>query len=119
MAAAGDRERGRSDLRSRGRKRLSCRRTRAKLDSVAKDIKAAGGSVDVAELDALDDRAVDAHVKNVVSKTGRVDISFNLIARGDAKGHPAGRYGDGRPAARRGQRAAKPTSSPPAPRRVT
>src|SRR6267378_4312857 len=63
-------------------------RTRARLDSVAKDIKAAGGLVDVAELDALDERAVDAHVKNVVSKTGRVDISFNLIARGDAQGTP-------------------------------
>src|SRR3989475_12901279 len=58
-------------------------RTRAKLDSVAKDIKAAGGSAEVAELDALDERAVDSHVNNVVSKTGRVDISFNLIARGD------------------------------------
>src|SRR5882762_5959233 len=63
-------------------------RTRARLDSVAKDIKAAGGSADVAELDALDERAVDAHAKNVVSKTGRVDISFNLIARGDAQGTP-------------------------------
>jgi NAD(P)-dependent dehydrogenase (short-subunit alcohol dehydrogenase family) len=63
-------------------------RTRAKLDAVAKDIKSAGGSAEVADLDALDERAVDGHVKNVVSKTGHVDISFNLITRGDAQGTP-------------------------------
>jgi NAD(P)-dependent dehydrogenase (short-subunit alcohol dehydrogenase family) len=63
-------------------------RTRPKLDAVAKDIKSAGGSAEVAELDALDERAVDSHVKSVVSKTGHVDISFNLITRGDAQGTP-------------------------------
>jgi NAD(P)-dependent dehydrogenase (short-subunit alcohol dehydrogenase family) len=63
-------------------------RTRATLDAVAKDIKSAGGSAEVAELDALDERAVDSLVKNVVSKTGHVDISFNLITRGDAQGTP-------------------------------
>ncbi len=63
-------------------------RTRPKLDAVANDIKSGGGSVEVAELDALDERAVDSHVKNVVSKTGHVDISFNLITRGDAQGTP-------------------------------
>ena len=63
-------------------------RTRAKLDAVAKDIKSAGGSAEVAELDALDERAVDSHVKSLVSKTGHVDISFNLITRGDAQGTP-------------------------------
>jgi NAD(P)-dependent dehydrogenase (short-subunit alcohol dehydrogenase family) len=63
-------------------------RTRSKLDAVARDIKSAGGSAEVAELDALDERAVDSHVKNVVSKTGSVDISFNLITRGDAQGTP-------------------------------
>jgi NAD(P)-dependent dehydrogenase (short-subunit alcohol dehydrogenase family) len=63
-------------------------RTRSKLDAVARDIKSAGGSAEVAELDALDERAVDGHVKNVVSQTGHVDISFNLITRGDAQGTP-------------------------------
>ncbi len=63
-------------------------RTRAKLDALAKDIKSAGGSAEVAELDALDEDAVESHVKSVVSKTGRVDISFNLITRGDAQGTP-------------------------------
>jgi NAD(P)-dependent dehydrogenase (short-subunit alcohol dehydrogenase family) len=63
-------------------------RTRAKLEAVAKDIKSAGGSAEVAELDALDEQAVDAHVQDVVARTGRVDVSFNLITRGDAQGTP-------------------------------
>ena len=63
-------------------------RTRAKLDSVAREIKSGGGSADVAELDALDEQAVDRHVQDVVSKTGRVDVSFNLITRGDVQGIP-------------------------------
>lgn len=63
-------------------------RTRAKLDAVAKDIKDAGGSADSAIVDALDEKAVDDHVKDVVSKAGRVDVSFNLITRGDVQGTP-------------------------------
>src|SRR5713226_6237414 len=63
-------------------------RTEQKLDVVAKDIKAAGGSAEVAVLDTLDELAVDAHVKDVVAKTDRVDVSFNLITRGDVQGTP-------------------------------
>jgi len=63
-------------------------RTRVKLDAVAREIKSDGGSADVAELDALDEPAVDRHVEDVVSKTGRVDVSFNLITRGDVQGIP-------------------------------
>ena len=63
-------------------------RTRVKLDAVAREIKSDGGSADVAELDALDEQAVDRHVQDVVSKTGRVDVSFNLITRGDVQGIP-------------------------------
>src|ERR1700736_5862928 len=63
-------------------------RTRVKLDAVAREIKSDGGSADVAELDALDEPVVDRHVQDVVSKTGRVDVSFNLITRGDVQGVP-------------------------------
>src|SRR5438105_6568733 len=63
-------------------------RTREPLDAVAQDITAAGGSADVAVVDALDEQAVDDHVKDVVSKTGTVDVSFNLINRGDVQGVP-------------------------------
>src|SRR5438132_15956 len=53
-------------------------RTREKLDAVAKDIAAAGRSAEVAVLDALDEQAVDEHVRVVAAKTGSVDVSFNL-----------------------------------------
>lgn len=63
-------------------------RTREKLDAVAKDITSAGGSAEVAVVDALDEQAVDEHVKDVVSEAGSVDVSFNLIRRGDVQGTP-------------------------------
>jgi NAD(P)-dependent dehydrogenase (short-subunit alcohol dehydrogenase family) len=63
-------------------------RTREALEAVATDVKAAGGSAEVALLDALDEQAVDDHVRDVVAKAGRVDVSFNLITRGDVQGIP-------------------------------
>jgi len=63
-------------------------RTRETLDAVAKDVTSAGGSAEVAVLDALDERAVDEHVQDVVSTAGRVDVSFNLVSRGDVQGTP-------------------------------
>jgi NAD(P)-dependent dehydrogenase (short-subunit alcohol dehydrogenase family) len=63
-------------------------RTRDKLDAVAADITASGGLADVAVLDALDEQAVDSHVGGVVSRAGSVDVSFNLINRGDVQGIP-------------------------------
>jgi NAD(P)-dependent dehydrogenase (short-subunit alcohol dehydrogenase family) len=63
-------------------------RTREKLEAVAKDIKADGGSAEVAVLDALDEEAVDEHARDVVSQAGIIDVSFNLIMRGDVQGIP-------------------------------
>jgi NAD(P)-dependent dehydrogenase (short-subunit alcohol dehydrogenase family) len=63
-------------------------RTREALEAVATDVKAAGGSAEIALLDALDEQAVDDHVRDVVAKAGRVDVSFNLITRGDVQGIP-------------------------------
>jgi NAD(P)-dependent dehydrogenase (short-subunit alcohol dehydrogenase family) len=63
-------------------------RTQSTLDAVAKEIADAGGTADVAVLDALDEKAVDDHVKDVVSQAGSVDVSFNLITRGDVQGTP-------------------------------
>ena len=34
---------------------------------------------EAAEVDALDEQAVEAHLRSVVDKTGRVDISFNAV----------------------------------------
>ena len=63
-------------------------RTSHKLDAVAKEITAAGGSAETAVVDALDEHAVDDHVAEVVASAGTVDVSFNLITRGDVQGIP-------------------------------
>ena len=63
-------------------------RTPDTLEAVAKDITGSGGLAETAVLDALDEQAVDEHVSNVASKAGSVDVSFNLIKRGDVQGTP-------------------------------
>jgi NAD(P)-dependent dehydrogenase (short-subunit alcohol dehydrogenase family) len=51
----------------------------ASVDAVARDIVAAGGAAEAAEVDALDERAVDEHLRAVVKKAGKIDVSFNAI----------------------------------------
>lgn len=63
-------------------------RTREPLERVAADIASAGGRAEVAVLDALDERAVDAHADAVAAQAGTLDVSFNLITRGDSQGTP-------------------------------
>ncbi|MGI8800278.1 MAG: SDR family NAD(P)-dependent oxidoreductase [Pseudonocardia sp.] len=63
-------------------------RTRAKLDEVAKVITEAGGSAEVAVVDALDEHAVDEHARLVVAEAGGIDVSLNLVSRGDVQGVP-------------------------------
>jgi len=46
---------------------------------VAKDVVSAGGFAEAAEVDALDEQAVDKHLQSVMDKAGRVDISFNAV----------------------------------------
>jgi NAD(P)-dependent dehydrogenase (short-subunit alcohol dehydrogenase family) len=58
---------------------------RAPLDAVARDIVSAGGSAEAAEVDALDEQAVDTHLQSVIDRAGRVDISFNAVGIPDAK----------------------------------
>jgi NAD(P)-dependent dehydrogenase (short-subunit alcohol dehydrogenase family) len=57
----------------------------AAVEAVAKGIVAAGGSAEAAEVDALDEQAIDRHLQSVIDKAGRIDISFNAIAIPDAK----------------------------------
>jgi NAD(P)-dependent dehydrogenase (short-subunit alcohol dehydrogenase family) len=54
-------------------------RNLSKVDAVAKEIMAAGGKADSAEVDALDEQAVDRHLQSVIDKAGRLDISFNAV----------------------------------------
>jgi NAD(P)-dependent dehydrogenase (short-subunit alcohol dehydrogenase family) len=53
-------------------------RTAAGQQPVADDIRARGGAVDVAEVDALDEQAVETHLA-AVDQAGGIDISFNAI----------------------------------------
>jgi len=55
-------------------------RTRQTLEAAAADLKGA----EVAVVDALDEAAVEAHADRV----GDIDISINLVTRGDVQGAP-------------------------------
>src|SRR5215813_5093144 len=63
-------------------------RTPAKLDAVARDISAAGGLAETARVDALDERAVNAHADAVASKAGRIDIALNAVGIKHVQGPP-------------------------------
>jgi NAD(P)-dependent dehydrogenase (short-subunit alcohol dehydrogenase family) len=55
------------------------------VDAVAEEIAAAGGGgADTAQVDALDEQAVEEHLDTVVEQAGGVDISFNAIGPGPA-----------------------------------
>ena len=63
-------------------------RTRTNLEEVAGQIRSAGGVAEAAQVDALDEQAVDGYVDAVAEKAGSIDISFNLISYGDVQGTP-------------------------------
>jgi 3-oxoacyl-[acyl-carrier protein] reductase len=63
-------------------------RTLAKLEAVAGQIRSAGGAAETAEVDALDERAVDEHADAVAADAGGIDISFNVIAHPYTHGIP-------------------------------
>jgi 3-oxoacyl-[acyl-carrier protein] reductase len=63
-------------------------RTKAPLEAVAEAIRAAGGTVATAQIDALDEQAVDRHADAVAAEAGGIDISFNVIAHPYTHGIP-------------------------------
>jgi NAD(P)-dependent dehydrogenase (short-subunit alcohol dehydrogenase family) len=60
-------------------------RTGASLEAVASDIEKVGGRAEVAELDALDERAIERHIGGVVELAGSIDVSFNAISIQDVQ----------------------------------
>jgi NAD(P)-dependent dehydrogenase (short-subunit alcohol dehydrogenase family) len=54
-------------------------RNLSKVDAVTKEIMAAGGKAESAQVDALDEQAVDRHLQSVIDMAGRIDISFNAV----------------------------------------
>src|ERR687898_718834 len=63
-------------------------RTLESLEEVAEQIRSAGGVAQTAQVDALDERAIDKHADAVAASAGGIDISFNLISHGDVHGTP-------------------------------
>jgi len=49
------------------------------VEIVAKEIGSAGASAEAAQVDALDEEAIDTHLQHVMEDTGRLDISFNAV----------------------------------------
>jgi 3-oxoacyl-[acyl-carrier protein] reductase len=63
-------------------------RTPATLDAVADQIRSADGAAETAQVDALDERAVDEHADAVAKQAGGIDVSFNVITHPATHGTP-------------------------------
>ena len=72
-------------LAQEGAKLYLTGRDLAAVETVAKDIVSAGGSAQAAEVDALDEQAVETHLQSVIDTAGRVDISFNAVGIPNAR----------------------------------
>ncbi|MCX5281596.1 MULTISPECIES: SDR family NAD(P)-dependent oxidoreductase [unclassified Streptomyces] len=55
-------------------------RTQGKLDTVARDIAAAGGRVETAQVDVFDEAAVEKHAESVAATAGSIDIALNAVS---------------------------------------
>ena len=63
-------------------------RTQARLDAVARDIAAAGGTAETAQVDVLDQHAVDRHAAEVAAAAGGIDIALNAVSVMHDQGTP-------------------------------
>jgi 3-oxoacyl-[acyl-carrier protein] reductase len=63
-------------------------RTLESLEEVAEEIRSSEGVAETAQVDALDEQAVDEHAEAVAASSGGIDVSFNLISLGDVQGTP-------------------------------
>ncbi len=63
-------------------------RTLAALDGVAQEISAAGGKAKTAEVDAMDEGAVDRHAGAVAARAGGIDIAVNAVGIPHVRGIP-------------------------------
>jgi NAD(P)-dependent dehydrogenase (short-subunit alcohol dehydrogenase family) len=63
-------------------------RTQAKLDAVAREITAAGGTVETAQVDVFDQQAVDRHADAIAATAGGIDIALNAVSVMHDQGTP-------------------------------
>ena len=54
-------------------------RNHSSVQTVADEIIDLGGSVEVDQVDAFDEKAINDHLNKVISQAGTVDISFNAV----------------------------------------
>jgi NAD(P)-dependent dehydrogenase (short-subunit alcohol dehydrogenase family) len=59
-----------------------------KVQKIAGEILASGGYAEAAQVDALDEQAVNDHIAAVAQKAGTIDISFNAAWNGVVQGVP-------------------------------
>ena len=55
------------------------------VEAVADEIRAAGGKAEAAHVDALDEAAIEKHLRDMEASAGRIDISFNAVGLPNAK----------------------------------
>jgi 3-oxoacyl-[acyl-carrier protein] reductase len=60
----------------------------ASVEAVGDEIIAAGGEADAAQVDALNEDAVEHHVASVIQKAGRIDVVFNAVGFSVVQGVP-------------------------------
>jgi NAD(P)-dependent dehydrogenase (short-subunit alcohol dehydrogenase family) len=63
-------------------------RTLGPVEAVARKIAAAGGSAEAAQVDALDEEAVDQYADQVAEQAGGIDVSLNAIGVHAVQGTP-------------------------------
>lgn len=63
-------------------------RTLSRLEDVAAEISGAGGTAEVAEVDALDETAVEEHADAVAAQAGGIDVTLNAVGIPHVQGPP-------------------------------
>jgi 3-oxoacyl-[acyl-carrier protein] reductase len=63
-------------------------RTLGPVQAVAREITEAGGSAEAAQVDALDEEAVDRYADQVAEQTGGIDVSLNAVGFHAVQGTP-------------------------------
>jgi 3-oxoacyl-[acyl-carrier protein] reductase len=67
-------------------------RTLESLEEVAEQIRSSGGMAEIAQVDALDERAVDEHADAIAERIAGIDVSFNLSPTGTSRGRRSPRW---------------------------
>jgi 3-oxoacyl-[acyl-carrier protein] reductase len=60
-------------------------RTLESIEGVAEEIRSAGGAAEAAQVDALDEQAVEEHADAIAEEAGSIDVSFNAVSIRDVQ----------------------------------